>query len=73
MREEKQRRSAGEGSTKVAQSDEASHAVQTVEVHDMSDLLYVRVLMNTNNEDTDPSFDLDASRKSDSDHMIESL
>ena len=71
-REEKRRRSACESSTEIAESKEASGGVQRVEVNDMADLLDVSVgELDTDNENIDPSFDLDSSMKSYSEHMIE--
>ena len=68
-REEKRRRSAGESSTEIAESGAASHED---DVNDMADLLDVSIHeLDTDNEDIDPSFDLDASMKSDSEHMTE--
>ena len=62
-REEKRRRSAGESSTEVAGSGAASHED---DVNDMADLLDVSIHeLDTDNEYIDPSFDLDASMKSD--------
>ena len=61
-REEKRRRSAGESSTEIAESGAASHED---DVNDMADLLDVSIHeLDTDNEDIDPSFDLDASMKS---------
>ena len=58
-REEKRRRSAGESSTEIAESGAASHED---DVNDMADLLDVSIHeLDTDNEDIDPSFDLDAS------------
>ena len=68
-REEKGRRSAGESSTEIAESGAASHED---DVNDMADLLDVSIHeLDTDNEDIDPSIDLDASMKSDSEHMTE--
>ena len=69
VREEKRRRSAGESSTEVAESGAASHED---DVNGMADLLDVSIHeLETDNKDIDPSFDLDISMKSDSDHMTE--
>ena len=52
----------------------ASAAEPLVEPNDMAELLSMfESTLDTDNEDVDPSFDLDASMKSDSDHMIESF
>ena len=68
-RDEKRRRSAGESSTEIAESGAASHED---DVNDMADLLDISIHeLDTYNEDIDPSFDLDASMKSDSEHMTE--
>ena len=68
-REEKRRRSAGESSTEIAESGAASHED---DVNHMADLLDVSIHeLDTDNEDIDSSFDLDASMKSDSEHMTE--
>ena len=47
----------------------ASAAEQSVEQSDMAP----ESALDTDNEDVDPSFDLDASMKSDTDYMIESF
>lgn len=54
-REEKRRWSAGKGSIEVVESDEALHAMKTVEVHDMTDHLHASVdELDMYNEDIHP-------------------
>ena len=71
-REEKRRRTAEETSAEVLETAESSSGAAAVEPSDMIELLSMSDdALDTNNEDVDPSFDLDASMKSDGDYMVE--
>ena len=71
-REYRRRRVSSDNSVTVTPIASASAAKQSVEPSDMAELLSMsESVLDTDNEDVDPSFDLDASMKPDSDHMIE--
>ena len=71
-REEKRRRTAEETSAEVPGTAESSSGAVAVEPSDMIELLSMSDdALDTDNEDVDPSFDLDASTKSDGDYMVE--
>ena len=70
-REEKRRRTAEETSAEVPETAESSSGAAAVELSDMIELLSMSDdALDTDNEDVDPSFDLDASTKSDGDYMV---
>ena len=73
-REYRRTRVSSDNSVTATPITGASAAVPSVEQSDMAELLSMpESALDTDNEDIDPSFDLDASMKSDSDHMIESF
>ena len=71
-RDAKRSRSAGEDLTEAAEPEAGPSGTETVEVSDIAEFLDVSIdEEEAGNEDTDHSFDLDVSMKSDSQHMIE--
>ena len=73
-REYRRRRVSSDNSVTATPITSASAAERSVKPSDMVGLLFMsESALDTDNEDVDPSFDLDASMKSDSDHMIKSF
>ena len=58
--------------TEAAESEAGPNGTHTAEVSDVAEFLDISIdEEEVDNEDTDPSFDLDARMKSDSGHMVE--
>ena len=73
-REYRRTRVSSDNSVTATPITGASATEPSVEPSDMAEFLSMpESALDTDNEDIDPSFDLDASMKSDSDHMIESF
>jgi len=75
-REEKRRRESGEGTSNAAETEVRTGCIgANIEKGASSDFTELLTMseeaLDTDNEDIDPSFDLDSSMKADTDHTME--